>query len=587
MKIPTMRISHACRLALAVGLAVATVSCDPGTPSGDTGYNPSGAAAALTQEEFDALPAEEQYQVASKLYGTLFRGIPADEFFDLSGGTRRLVTTKENFINDTRASLETNLSLEELTAYDRAIEGLDEDLTNPDLDKARYELDDNTDLENNQKPRQLPLARIKDYPLSRDLYVNWMAYFLANTIMYSPAEEMESTDMQDVQRMYRFLFNNINDGTPIRSMVRSNLASLSRWRVARTPQNAGLEAFENYLGLFEEAVPDPELEPEAYEIYARENPILATLPESIESVGIACRDYYLTRASDDYLIGQTDFPNTRTMVILEGNFITSCTDFYDVVAGHSLVIPRAVEVIINYFMPGEDAREARLAVSEAIVAADPETYEEIFTTILFSKEYLLNTHRPRSFEESFLPLLDTLKWDVRSGSFFVGKRIFELMASSENSRTYLGSMSWNSMSLKIGRIPSVPLDALSFANYHKAVREALFRNTAAYRGGFNQARSGLIFDRNEQLRDLVASMDLNQYLDYLFLSALQRRATADEKADLIAHFKATTGFIETLVLPEGEVDVIGDGRHTNLTRDVLDYISRLPELYYFTPPGEK
>lgn len=556
---------------------VCLASCDPGVPSGQTDFNVGGAGASLTQAEYNALPPEQQYQVASKLYGTLFRGITVDQFFDFSNGIGTLQPLDSNFLTNTRNQLSTNLSLEEVSVYDKAIDGLDDDLSNPDESLARYSFDTRSDLENNQRPRQIPLARIKDYPISRDLYVNWMAYFMANTVQYSPAEEMESTDMQDVQRMFRFLYSNINDRASIRQMVGSNMSSLSRWRVSRTPQNHALEAFENYLGLFEGGNLTDEDKIKF--------PVLASLSTSIGNAGVACRDLYLTRASDDYLIGQTDFPNTSPKLILEDSFVVSCSDVYNVVAGHSLITPRAVEVIINYFMPGKALSEKRLAVSEAIVAAGPETYEDIITAILFSREYLLNTHRPKSFEENFFPLLDSLKWDVKSDVFPLNKGIFEYMTSrNPQVVTYLRDMNWMSMSLKIGRLPSVPLDALSFANYHKALRDEVLKDNRSYRGGIIDAGDGLIFDKNNVLHPVIASLSLKDYIDYLFLNTLHRKATATEYAglyDFVVNVRNhTTTNVDT---GEEEISVFTTStRYEEITEDVLDYTSRLPELYYFT-----
>ena len=555
-------------LVSAVGLA----ACDPGVPSGQTGFAAGGAAAPLSQAEFNSLPPEQQYQVANKLYGAFFRGINAEDFFDMSQGMANLKPKNPNFINDLREKLSKDLTLDELTSYDRAIDGLDEDLANPDPELARYEFDSRTDMEGNQRPRQLPLARIKDYPISRDLYVNWMAYFLANTIMYSPAEEMESTDMQDVQRIYRFLYSNIRKKATIQQMVRSILPSLARWRVARTPQNFALEAFENYLGLFQDGG--------LTEAEKLQNPVIASLPESIENAGIACRDLYLTRASDDYLIGQTDFPNTTPKLILEESFVVTCNDVYDVVAGHSSLTPRAVEVIINYFFPGEQLRDKRLAVRSAIISSGPQTYEDIFTAILFSREYLLNTQRPRSFEERFMPLLDSLEWDVRSNTARLGKRIFMYMASDENSATYLGGMSWNAMSLKIGRIPSVPLDALSFGNYHKAVRDELLFREEAYRGGYNKAGDGLIYTESGDVRPFIESLSAKDYIDYLFLNTLQRKATETEKTELY-DFLVARNYTQTTTVQGTDYEVIRSNRYDDFAVAVFDYISRLPEFYYF------
>ena len=559
-------------------VALSLMACDPGIPSGETGFAVGGAAAPLSQAEYNSLPAEQQYQVASKLLATIFRGVSADEFFDLSNGMTNLRPRNTNFINEVRSKLSTNLSLDVISEYDKSIDGLDDDLSNPDEALARYSFDDRTDLERNQRARQIPLARIKDYPISRDLYVNWMAYFLANTIQYSPAEEMESTDMLDVQRMFRFLFNNIEDKTPIRQMVRTNMASLARWRVSRTPQNHALEAFENYLGLFQDgSLTDEE---------KLKFPVIASLPQSIENAGEACRDLFLTRASDDYLIGQTDFPNTRPKLILEDSFVVSCSDVYDVVAGHSLLIPRAVEVIINYFMPGQAMAERRLAVRQAIISSNPETYEDIFTAILFSREYLLNAHRPKSFEENFLPLLDSLKWDVKANIFPVRKDIFERMSSNPSSPTYLGGMSWNAMALKIGRLPSVPLDALSFANYHKAMRETLLTQSASYLGGVNDAGDGLIFTVNDVLHAYVENLSLEDYIDYLFLNVLHRKATSSEQAGLFDFLVNVRDYTNPETVDGVDYEIIKSSRYDELAEDVFDYISRLPELYYFISVGQ-
>ena len=558
---------------LCLACVVSLAACDPGVPSGQVGFAAGGAAAPLSQAEFNSLSPEQQYQVASKLYGTFFRGLNAEDFFDMSDGMDNLRPKNTNFINDLRAKLSKDLTQDELNSYDRAIDGLDEDLANPDPSVARYLFDTRTDMESNQRPRQLPLARIKDYPISRDLYVNWMAFFLANTIMYSPAEEMESSDMQDVQRIYRFLYSNIKKKATIQEMVRSILPSLARWRIARTPQNFALEAFENYLGLFQDG--------SLTEAEKQQNPIIATLPESIENAGIACRDLYLTRASDDYLIGQTDFPNTTPLLILEESFVITCSDVYDVVAGHSSLTPRAVEVIINYFFPGHKLRDKRLAVRQAIISSGPQTYEDIFTAILFSKEYLLNTTRPRSFEEAFLPLLDSLKWDVKANSGELDERMFMRMASDQNSNLYLGNMNWNAMSLKIGRLPSVPLDALSFGNYHRAIRDSVLFNTGAYRGGVNAAGDGLIFTESGDLRPFIEGLSVKEYIDYLFLNTLHRRATATEKADLYDFLVNTRDYTDTTTVQGTDYEVIKSYQYNRFTVAVFDYISRLPEFYYF------
>ena len=548
-------------LATAIGLA----GCDPGTPEANSGFNASGFAAPLSQAEYNTLTPEEQYQVASKLYGTLFRGISVEDFFDLNAGTTNLTPKSATLLDDTRKALRTSLSATELLAADTLIEGFDAE-GNPDEDMAKYSFDPDTDANENEKAMQLPLARIKEYPISRDLYVQWMAYFLSNTIMYSPAVEMESTDTVDAQNMYRFLTSRIRDKSSVRDMIRSNLPSLARWRVSRSSENHALEAYELYLGLFE------------------------TEEDSVKG-GIACKDFYLTDEDSGYVISTTNIPNTEPQLILGSSFITTCEDLYDVIAGHPLIMPRAAEVLVNYLFSGR-SREDRVNMINSIVASGAETYEDIFTAMIFSREYLLNTERPRSFEESLMPLLDALKWDPAADpTDSAGKRIFEFMASGSDNPPggrgnilYLGNKGWNAMSMKIGRLPDVPLDALSFANYHKSVREELLIDTRHYDGSQTDI-PGLLYNGlgndDDDLHAAISQLSLTDYIDFLFLSAMQRKASADEIAGLIAIYDG----LSLLEIDTDGNQVIrpstSDNRHNNIAQITFDYISRLPEFYYF------
>lgn len=550
-----------------IACSATIVGCDPGQPEASSGFNATGYAAPLSQAEFNSLPAEQQYQVASKLYGTLFRGISAEDFFDMSAGLSAPQPRSSSFLLDARSALERPLTNEQLLAVNTLIEGLDEE-GNPNEDDAKFSFDNDTDANENEKALQVPLARITEYPLSRDLFVQWMAYFLSNTIMYSPAVEMESTDYIDAQNMYRFLTNGLHDKRTVREMVRSNLPSLARWRVSRSSENHALEAYELYLGLFE------------------------TEEDSVKG-GIACKDFYLTDEDSGYVLSTTNFPNTVPQLVLETFFVTSCNDLYDVIAGHPLIMPRAVEVLTNYFFSGRSQQD-RVNIINSIVSSGAETYEDIFTAMLFSREYLLNTERPRSFEENLLPILENLKWDpAAETNSSVGKRVFEFIASGTDNPSasanrgnilYLGNKGWNTMSLKIGRLPDVPLDALSFANYHKAIREQLFLNENTYSGRETDI-PGLIYAGtgrgDDDLRGVVASLSLDDYLHFIFLNAIQRKASADELIALKTLFD-NLNYLDTTV---SGAQIIkpnsSDNRYEEVAEITLDYISRLPEFYYF------
>lgn len=515
------------------------VACDPGAPGDSTEVRGTGFAAELSTSEFNALPPEQQYEVANKLLGSMFRGIAVEDYFDTSNGIATLVPKSKNFLGELRTTLNTKLLITDVQAYDTIIDGLDAE-GNPVAANAKYIFDGN-------RPREVPLARIKEYPVSNDQFVHWMAYMLANTIMFSPALEMDAPDISDAQNMYRFLVLNISEERGVREIIRANLPSLARWRVSRSAENHALEAFELYLGLFDTA-------------------------QDSYNGGIACKDLYLTPENEDYLIRRTDFPNTVPQLILGNYYVTTCDDLYDVVAGHPLLMPRVAEVIVNYLMSGRSQAD-RQSMIESIVSSGAQTFQDIFKVILFSRQFLLNTERPRSYEENLMPMLDRLKWSPVANQPPVDERIFINMAANSFSRMYLRGMGWDTMSLKIGRLPDVPLDGLSFANYHKSMREDILMKSASYMGGVN-AVSGMFYDGIGDPRPFVAGLNLNDFIDYLFLSALNRKATDVEKTDLTAVYTGV-GY-----LLNGEV-VIRSGRYDEIASITYDYISRLPEFYYF------
>ena len=531
---------------------LAITACDPGSPTSNSSFQAGGAATALSQNEFNALPTAQQYMVANKLLGTMFRGVAVEDFFDMNASMVNLNPASSTFLTTTRNKLAIDLTNVQVFAFDSIIDGLDTD-GNPNPANAKYIFDTDSNTRNNERAKQIPLARIKEYPISRDMFVHWMAYVLINTIMFSPAEEMESTDYTDVQNMYRFLVVNMENGATIRQIIRSNLPSLARWRVSRSAENHALEAYELYLGLFE------------------------TEEDSYRG-GIACKDLYLTNEDDGYLLRRTDFPNTVPQLILGNSYITTCDDLYDVIAGHPLLIPRVVEVIFNYFVDlNGDNTSYRREIINAITNSNPQTFEDIFTAILFSKEYLLNIERPRSFEENLLPLLDTLKWHPGENAGEVDEIIFRRMTEISNQQIYLDGMSWSTMKYKIGRIPDVPLDGLSYANYHKAVRKVL-NNKSFYDS--SSSNTNFLYDDSGIVKTFIENMPLNDFIDYLFMSALQRKASSAEKTDLIDVY--ATGFSGNHLTTNSEGNtIVRINRYDEIAQITFDYITRLPEFYYF------
>jgi hypothetical protein len=103
------------------------------------------------------------------------------------------------------------------------------------------------------------------------------------------------------------------------------------------------------------------------------------------------------------------------------------------------------------------------------------------------------------------------------------------------------------------------------------------------RGFYDPSGNGnenFLYDENGDVKRFVEDMSLGGFIDYMFLSALQRRASAEEMTDLVAVYETgTTG--NHLTTDNDGVSIVRDGRYDEVAQITFDYISRLPEFYYF------
>lgn len=580
------------KLLIVSSFIVAVTACNPGQPelgaaSGGT-LSVGGYASALSESEFDSMSAVEQYQISNKLLSTLYKGVSVDDFFDVSAGlSQPMRKESSNFLHDIRVQLETPLDSSNREELDKTINGDDDALDvngNSAPLEAKYYF-------NSSRPKQMPLARILEYPVSKDMFSQWMALNLSNTILFSPAEEIDSADITDVQNLFRRLEISIKAGASIRSIVATHQRSVENWRRFRSPEDNTREMIEIYLGLFDR-------------------------DDDVPRASQACRDLYLTDEAAGYKLAYTDYPNTEPQLVL-GQYVLNCNEFYDVIASHPLLIPRVINVLVDYFFEGRSG-EVRIQMVESIAAANPTTFEEIFTAIIFSKEYLISTERPRSFEESFMGTASRLKWDAHQDIFYG-----MTTGRGSTSRTELAEMGWPTMSLKLGRLSGVPLDSLSFANYHKGMREVLLldkyrwgvpmgvrkpdspspeppeplaagadeEEQAKYReklGDYNIELAKLslperaLYDvelatwsTKMEVYRRIEGLDIGDLVDYLFLSVAERKATEIEKSGLIELFD-NNGYLKTI----DDERFILEWYRDDIATLVLDYISRLPEIYY-------
>jgi len=409
--------------------------------------------------------------------------------------------------------------------------------------------------------------------------------------LFSPAEEIDSTSIRDVQKVFVKLREDLRANKTVSQIVARHQRSQENWRRFRSPEDNTREMIEIYLGLFDR-------------------------DEDVPRAAIACQDLYLTDDDADYELLSTGFINTEPQFVLD-TFVTNCGDFYDVVAGHPLLMPRVTTSIVEYMFYKKTGEE-RAEIVQNILQDGPETFQDIFKSILFSKEYLLDNERPKSAEETFFSTAHQMDWKPYR------ELLVEMTDDDINEKVSLKHMGWPVMELKLGRFTGVPLDSFSFANYHKGVREYLLLGTASTTAvnngscnsnveatdGRNRCRwkmglgieipdelaeepaadveiSDAVIAKIQYEKDRVArlserftrvlSLELNDYIDYLFMSVLQRKASDVEKTDLIAYFD-TRNFLEEDVFDN---QVIRENSYDEVAQVTFDYVSRLPEYYYF------
>ena len=561
-------------IALILLTSVFVWGCSPESPSGNSSNAVKTYSGELTKSEYDALSNEQKYQVANKLMGTMFKGIPVDEFFDISNGMDNLtLKAGSTLLTDAKQALATDLTQKIVNENDLIITDPDDDGNN-----SLFSIDFND--ADGDWPKHLPLSRIYQYPLSKDTLDNWIAYVLANTILFSPAEEIDSASIRDVQKVFDKLREDLRANKTVSQIISRHQRSQENWRRFRSPEDNTREMIEIYLGLFDRD---------------------ADVPRA----SIACKNLYLTDEDADYELISNGFANTEPQYVLD-TFVTTCGDFYDVVANHPLVMPRITTSIVEYLFFTKTGDE-RAEIVKTVLSDSPTTFQDIFVSILFNKEYLLNNERPKSVEETFYSLSHQMDWRPY-------RDVLEDM-TSDNDDLSLKQMGWPVMSLKLGRFTGVPLDSLSFANYHKAVREQLVlgagggtscsdedsANNARCRWstglGLNPSDDDLTVpladDATEQARimrqyevnrmakleeraDRVTGLSLDDYIDYIFMTGLQRNASTIEKTDLIALYTTANYLVD-----DDGVMVIRDDRHDEIAQIALDYMTRLPEFYYY------
>ena len=380
---------------------------------------------------------------------------------------------------------------------------------------------------------------------------NWVAYILTQTIMFSPAYELSSAHTPNISSVYNRLVTMLENESGMRFTTYVHMMSEDNWRRFRSPEDNGREMMEIYL--------------------------LDTNDSHVPLAGQALKNWKLNTDSDTLEVGLNR--NTRPLSLF-GTTVYSGEDFYRELAKSDAFTKGVSKRLVDFFFPDKSAARKQ-QISNAIVASKPETWQDILLQIIFSKAYLLDNSRAKSAEETFYSLAKKIDYRNRRDDF---RRFKES----------LGEMHQAAMKYKLGKLERVPLDSLSFAYYHKYIREELLLQYANpeqtdpdrwdYQGW---QRSFVAFDQFTHDEDSPIE-SLAHFIDYLFYAVIGRKATASEQTLFKNHMTEKDN--GTLVLKyefnmftrrddRTEEAKKREERKRNIAMIVLDYLSRLDETY--------
>ena len=381
---------------------------------------------------------------------------------------------------------------------------------------------------------------------------NWIAYILTQTIMFSPAYELSSTHTPNISGVYNRIVNLLDEEAGIRFITYVHMMSEDNWRRFRSPEDNGREMMEIFLQ--------------------------DTDDSHVPIAGKALQNWKLNTDSDTLEVGLN---KNTTPLSLFGTTIFNGDDFYRELVKSSQFTRGVTNRLVDFFFPEKSTAEKN-SISSTIVSSKPETWQDILLQIIFSKEYLLHNNRAKSAEEEFYSLAKKMNYLHRRNTFY-------------DFKSYLEKMHQASMKYKLGKLERVPLDTLSFAYYHKYIREYVLmkranpdyadnHNSWSHFGwidsyiGFDK----FIYDENDDV------LSLNNFVDYLFESTVARAATPSEQLMFKNHMIENTGN-DNNFLYEFDMFTTNDdpqvqatrreNNKRNIARTVLDYISRLDITY--------
>ena len=450
---------------------------------------------AITDTDFNALSLDNQRIVANKLLALLFYGIPKIEL-DAMIDSGKFISTIKEMLNR----------------------------PNSDLHRVEEEIS-KKNKDYHHERRQKIMARLFNLSLGKEYINRWVAYQLTQTIMFSPAYELATVGDTEISNVYNNLVFYMDDEYSMNFITYLHMISNDNWKRFRSPEDNGREMLEIFL----------------YDYNDSHVPRAAT----------ALKNWRLDTIDGELDIGldQNTVPQS-----LFGVTVTTGLDFYrELVKSEAFlhgVIKRLVEF---YFTDYTETKQDEIVA--LIKSSRPEQFQDILLQIVFSKEFLYNSTKIKSFEETAYHMAK--KMSLHDGRHYFIHMDFATIKMGQGAMKY-----------KLGREATVPLDTLSFAYYYNFVRERIMVKSHHNYSDDWGSGWGLKFTSKEN-----PGTDIEEgYVDYLFLATISRLPTFEERATILELSQA-------LITNNRNIDLYYYRNCIALI--AMEYISRLSELYIF------
>jgi hypothetical protein len=407
----------------------------------------------LSDSEFNALSLSNKRLVAEKLLSTLFYGIEHTQLeIMISSGT--FMSQIEELIERKQSNLAE----------------VEERISDPVLYKIC-----NCGMKT--------FSNLFHLNMGRDFINRWSAYVLNQTILFSPAYELDTVSSENVCNVNAKLINYADEHYSMRFTSFAHMISEDNWRRFRSPEDNGREMLEIYMMDFNDS----------------KVPITAK----------ALQNWHLS-GNDNTLVIGTD--ENREPLNLFGSIIYDGFDFYSALVKSDRFVETITTRVVNLYFPNYNETKKAEVVS-AIVSSQPETFQDILLQIVLSKEYLLYAKRYMSVEERFLSLVKKLDIHGEGYYYFVGiGKSFKQMKQA-------------SMEYKLGREDTLPTDTYSVAVYKNFIQNKLLDDAPDIHKNWGWNRENVIYN--------YSGSDIEGYIDHLFLLTIQRVATTKEREVLL------------------------------------------------------